>query len=569
MVHLFDNMDPESIAIAVITFILTAGSCVVLSRRHLLPFGLYAWRTPELSEHCGSKGGCRLLLGRAMLHGLMPALSMGATISMAAHTIVQEGPTSILSPSFWTAVLAQVLYCGVAAHADDPSSTLLDIMAMATHVLNQVFLSLPGAFSDYPTQCYRVMLQLIGALLLFEVKSTLRVSLAAYIGPASSLLIYGQQKEPLFQTLFADALLALGLVMMLHMVHLLIERLLSKLDKVAEHIEAYHNMLSAFTCCDMMISRDSRICSPNWRCRHYLAEKLDETAGLLNLEELSIFDILHESEERNFRSFLNTMERQQKHGSNLSRTASKISLLLCDSQPAEIYCCCVNKNPKGQEEPYWLISISELAQKDTFLDNPTREGDVGSEAGSVLDWSDSRGHGLVEMSLPEVDSIGFTLDMYSEELTMLAVKLNFNVAHLLRGNSPRVPSMRKWLAGQTRFEDFHEWLVDQVQAELSKCPTYTYPHHFEIQTPGRDGGMLKASAVALTHMHDTEKTGSEEGTTGDTSTNDADGFDCFLVHVECKNIVQRSAVKSADPLMATGKAHSDGKGALRAPLHSL
>eukprot|EP00439_Symbiodinium_sp_Y106_P044203 s1681_g5.t1 len=348
-------------------------------------------------------------------------------------------------------------------------------------------------------------------------------------------------------TIWADVLLMLGLLLLLNTISGALQLNSGPVfadpslrDELAL-AEARRSIMAVITDGEMVL-KDDKIMQAGQRTCHYLEGLLGKNEVQMGGLLLQDRDLLHPMEVRHVPSICPSLNDK-------SSPASSFHVRLRDDRQAQLYTCAFQAT--GDSDMRWLACIRDDESEVTraALGSSPNPG----QAESISDLGDSRppsepsASGTVtlasqrqELALPELElwrsieqrdgmpqgpnpdneSIGFTLDIYAEELTMLQVKLNFNISDLAHIDTGRFPTMKRWLV-QKSVDGFREWLIDQVQADLAGAPTVAFPGSFELHCPGSNGGTLRASDVAVTKMHAT-----------------SDDLDCFLVHIECKNITQ-------------------------------
>ncbi|CAE7425583.1 unnamed protein product, partial [Symbiodinium sp. CCMP2456] len=541
---------------------------------HQIPLDAHG-KTPG-PKHLTGKEQFRRALGHVMIHVLMPHLSLLATLGMLCASVLKDGPPFLLDSSFWVAIAAQVTFFFAAEMAGESTGQLLDLMAFVSYFFQVVFMSLPGFVLNQQVQTYRFLLQLVGTLFLFDVQRAAILAFSTYTVPLLLAVASGSSTDLFLNTIWADVLLMLGLLLLLNTISGALQLNSDPLvadpslrDELAM-AEARRSIMSVITDGEMVL-KDDKIMQAGRHARHYLEGLLGKE---VEVEGLLLKDVLHPTEVRHVPSICPSLK-------DSSSPASSFHVRLRDDRQAQIYTCAFKA---GDTDVRWLACIrddgSEVARAALASSPEAGLAEAMSDFGDSRPPSEPSASGAFtlasqrqELALPELESIGFTLDIYAEELTMLQVKLNFNISDLAHIDTGRLPTMKRWLV-QKSVDSFHEWLIDQVQADLAGAPTVAFPGSFELHCPG-NGGTLRASDVAVTKMHATsdvaqasaapdeaeqaqaagaspqlESPGMEAqgqaGTGGATTSREAEveeaedkqDLDCFLVHIECKNITQ-------------------------------
>ncbi|CAE7327504.1 unnamed protein product [Symbiodinium natans] len=523
------------------------------------------------------------LLDSVMVQWLMPHLTLVATLGIMGESILKEGSSFLYAAPFWTAVAAQVAFLYAAAFSHKPTGRLLDLLAFTSYFFQVLFLSLPGFACNQPLQTYRFILQLVGALFMLDERRAATLALTTYAVPVAAITAFRLTTDLFLKTIWMDGFGTLVILLLLRTIRIVHSHCqdggVASQDKLAL-AEARRNILSVVTDGEMLLMKNGKIVQAEPRCRHYIEGMLGQEEEV-KVEGALLQDLLHPAEVRSMSSICPAMKSSPP---NSTAPACSFHARLRNEKQVQMYMCPVGAERYGADsELLWLVCFcqphSEAHQ--TAAETPAQdELDEVSRISSDTTPPGTLASQRQEVALPEIESLGFTLDIYSEELTMLQVKLNFNISQLQPEGSSRMPTMEKWLLPRSMV-DFREWLIDQVQAELAGTPTVAYPGPFEIHLPGSSGGTLQATEVAVTKMHVTNEAepstrdaeharpsagisaghGSQEmcasassasqppqpqAETVDTArgqreTNEDSELACFLVHVECKNITQRAA----------------------------
>lgn len=404
-------------------------------------------------------------------------------------------------------------------------------------------------------------------------------------------------------------------VVQVALVVLLVQSLVGELTDSRLHImnitaksHARRNLLSVLVDADITLDANLKICAPSNKAQHFFTQDLAK--DVTSVEGMKFHHLVAEADRSKLREFLNrggmnstgeTVDGWSESSRSIQgggSPASSMSIQMGKSgRFLQLFHASIpvmdreeKRQPRhlvGIQEHFSAQEVRDTVEPDVFFDhNPDAEQvylsapnlaaqqqgfqgparrppSTGSHASRDSKRSASSASSLRSSvaGLPEVGSISFIFNAYSEGLSIVEATLRFDT---FKDHEPRVPEMRHWIRSR-HWDQFRNW----VQTEAQRCclgqtdQGNCFEGPLEFYYPGQPDMTLVAGSVAVMGIQQNGESEDgneeEEEEEGDDDEIGKDPEEALRIH---GGLLKQSRQDTMDTTQNPGGEHSASSGSM-------
>ncbi|CAE7493236.1 slc44a2 [Symbiodinium sp. CCMP2592] len=495
---------------------------------------------------------------------IQSTLACAILVSMLSVNICGTGELQLL--------MLILMYTGCLAVASEVVSLTpgsCDAVAALGHVLLLALAVCPASDADVFVGGARALLRALCGILFLNARKALSANLAmsgAYV--VSKAISTNSSGCSIFAAACSEAVC----VVQVMLVHILVQKLVEESAslriesvEVAGKSQARKNLLSVLVDADVMLDSSLCVCQPSNKAEHFFGPELDPSET--SVGGLKLYQFVAEADQSKLKEFLNraTLNTVNDGADVLSESsislqgggspASSLSIQLGKSgRVVQIFHASVPAADfalGSQPQPRHLVGIQEsfsmsrhdfrevpaldvpmdnstdaelmylstqnlAAQQQSFESRQKRPPSTGSRGSRDSHGSKSASSASSLRSsvagLPEVGSISFIFNGYSEGLDIVEAILRFDTLHG-KDEPARVPEMKHWIRSKC-WDDFRNW----VQMETQRCcagvaveEVRSFEGPLEFYYPGQPDMTLVSGSVNVVRIQGDGDSDDEEG----------------------------------------------------------